>query len=100
MKQRTSIIVYLCIYSFSTKLENAPKVVKERKDGPSVSLPYEDQPQPQPKVNVILVKEKLPIILTAYTMYMYLSCNFYPLIIFKLGVFLTERDNAHTQEPN
>lgn len=63
--KKNSIIVYLSIDSFSTKVENeASKVVK---DGQSVStsLTYEDQPQPQTKVNITLIKEKLPIILSS-----------------------------------
>lgn len=40
------------------KLENAPRVVIERKDGPSVSLTYEDQPQSQLKVNINMSYEK------------------------------------------
>lgn len=89
--------MYLSIDSFSTKLENAAsKVVK---DGQlvSTSLTYEDQHQPQRKVSIMLVKKKTTNYLEF--IYMCLTCNFYPLYI-SILVFLTERDKAHTQEPN
>lgn len=44
--------MYSSVNSSFFKLENAPRIAIERKDEPSASLTYEDQPQSQLKVNI------------------------------------------------
>lgn len=77
--------LYSSIDSSSFKLENESNVVNERKDGPSVSLTCEDEPQPLLKVNInlSLKKTKLLIMLMAYILVELLLFNKYIFSVFK-----------------